>query len=303
MLNVWTWSDADGNSHVGVSQGPQNDEILDLIAMDPAISSVAALWMMHPDLSHLIATLTRWLRNTSDRVAVPYESLVVPVPLTECWAAGVTYQESRNARREETQGAEQFYDKVYRAERPELFFKAPGPRVVGPGMEVGLRPDSQWHVPEPELTVVIDPRGQLWGYTAGNDVSCRDIEGENPLYLPQAKMFHRSAAMGPSIVLSGTLDPLNLEIRMTIERTGTSVFDGHVNTSLLRRTPEELLKFLRRAWPISGWTALMTGTALVPPSEFTLADGDRVAITIDGIGTLRNTARLIAPDWAAVPGT
>lgn len=247
MLNVWAWSDAYGKHHAGVSPGPQNDEILDLTTMDSEISSVAALWTMHPDVSDLISALTRWLQDTSDRVAVPYEDLVVPVPLNECWAAGVTYQESRDARREETQGAEQLYEKIYGAGRPELFFKAPGRRVSGPNMEIGLRPDSQWHVPEPELTVIIDPRGQLWGYTVGNDVSCRDIEGENPLYLPQAKIFHRSAAIGPSIVLSGTVDPFKLEIRMTIARNGTRVFDGHVNTSLLRRTREELLKYLRRA--------------------------------------------------------
>ncbi len=301
MVNLWAWTDEAGIGHVGMSHGPTG-EALDLAYADARIDSIDALWRLFggPNLVH---TLEAWWQRVSQRVPIPESRLGVPVALTECWAAGVTYAMSRDARVEETQGAEALYRKVYDAQRPELFFKAPGTRVVGPGAEVGLRRDSPWQVPEPELTLVLDPEGQLFGFTIGNDMSSRDIEGENLLYLPQAKIFHHSAAIGPSLVLAETLDPRNLEIRMVIERQDRVLFDGRITTAQMRRTPEELTRYLCMEWPIEGWTALMTGTALVPPADISLDEGDRIAITITGIGTLMNRARRIGPTWAKVPAS
>lgn len=299
VKNLWAWTDESDTPHVGMSQGPMG-EAMDLVYADARIDSIDALWRLYGGPS-LVHTLESWWQRIPQRVPIPEVRLGVPVPLVECWAAGVTYAMSRDARVEETQGAETFYRKVYDAQRPELFFKAPGSRVVGHAAEVGLRRDSTWQVPEPELTLVLDPDGHLFGFTIGNDMSSRDIEGENLLYLPQAKMFHHSAAVGPSLALAGTLDPENLEIRMVIERQNRVIFDGRITTAQMRRTPEELIHYLHKEWPIGGWTALMTGTALVPPADVSLDDGDRIAITITGIGTLENRVRRIGPTWANVP--
>ena len=299
MVNLWSWTDDGGIGHVGMSHGPMG-EMMDLAYADARIDSIDTLWRLFggPQLVH---TLESWWQKVPQRTPIPESRLEVPVALTECWAAGVTYALSRDARVEETQGAQAFYRKVYDAQRPELFFKAPGARVVGHGAEVGLRRDSRWQVPEPELTLVLDPEGNLFGLTIGNDMSSRDIEGDNLLYLPQAKIFHHSAAIGPSLVLADTMASRDLEIRMVIERQGAVLFDGRITTAQMRRTPEELIRYLRREWPIEGWTALMTGTALVPPADVSLDDGDRIAITITGIGTLENRARRIGPTWASVP--
>ena len=301
MLNLWSWCDAEQRSHVGVSLGPDATRVLDLGTVDVSFNSVGALWERYPRVDALASQLVTWLAQFLDRVAIEPQSLTLPVPLLECWAAGVTYKMSRDARLEETQGAEQFYRAVYEAERPEIFFKAPGSRVVGPYDAVGIRRDSHWQIPEPELTVVLDPQGEIFGYTIGNDMSSRDIEGENPLYLPQAKIFHHSAAIGPSLVLAGTWDPANQDITMEIHRAEQVVFQGSVNTSEMRRTPELLVQYLRREWPIDGWTALMTGTTIVPSADFSLQEDDVISITITGIGCLVNTVRRIGPSWAAVP--
>lgn len=301
MVNVWSWHDDQGRSHVGVSEGPILDQVLDLSTVEPDLHSVNELWETHGGGKDLRQFLQEALGSTRARTAIRPESLTLPVDLEECWAAGVTYQMSRDARVEETQGGEDFYRKVYDAERPEIFFKCPGSRLVGPCGEVGLRPDSTWQIPEPELTVILDPDGHLFGYTAGNDMSCRDIEGENPLYLPQAKIYHHSAAIGPSIALADTIDIDHLEISLQITRDAHRVFDGAVNTEMLRRTPGELIRYLRRAWPIAGWTALMTGTAVVPPADFTLEPGDTIDIAISGIGHLLTRARRITAEWAHVP--
>ncbi|NMP21375.1 fumarylacetoacetate hydrolase family protein [Sulfobacillus harzensis] len=301
MLNLWSWRDAQGGSHVGVSDGPLLDQVLDLSAVESGLHSVNGLWQVHGGGEALSTFLRDALGSTRERVALRPETLSLPVDLTECWAAGVTYQMSRDARVEETQGGEDFYRKVYEAERPELFFKSPGSRVVGPYGEVGLRQDSTWQIPEPELTLIVDPDGHLFGYTAGNDMSCRDIEGENPLYLPQAKIYHHSAAVGPCIALADTLDAADLEISLQIQRRERIVFAGSVNTRMMRRTPDELIRYLRRAWPMTGWTALMTGTAVVPPADFTLEPGDTIDIAISGIGHLVTQARRITSDWASVP--
>lgn len=215
-------------------------------------------------------------------------SLLAPVDEQEVWAAGVTYLRSRDARMEESTQKD-VYDQVYDAERPELFLKATPNRVSAPGEPVAIRADSGWDVPEPELALIINTRGEIVGYTVGNDVSSRTIEGENPLYLPQAKVYARSAALGPVIVTADELaDPSNLAIELTIRRGGERLFHETTSTSQLHRTLDDLTHYLFRANEFPSGVVLMTGTGIVPPSEFTLQDGDEVTITIDGIGSLVN---------------
>lgn len=223
--------------------------------------------------------------------------LQVPIEAPEVWAAGVTYERSREARNYETSqgkdGGLTFYDKVYDAKRPEIFFKSTAARTVGPGGQVCLRNDSQWQIPEPELGLVIAKDGTIIGYTVGNDMSCRDIEGENPLYLPQAKVWKQSCAIGPTIRLAETVDnPYNLRIECRIYRDGVQVFEGFANTGQLKRRFLELVSYLVRDNEIFDGTVLLTGTCVVPPNDFTLAQGDRIEIAIESIGTLVNEAIL-----------
>lgn len=214
---------------------------------------------------------------------------LAPVGNQEVWAAGVTYYRSRKARMEESKdaGGGTFYDKVYIAERPELFFKAAGPRVVGPGKAVRIRSDARWSVPEPELTLVINSAGTLVGYTIGNDMSSRDIEGENPLYLPQAKVYDGSCALGPCILLSSQR-LIDNAIRLEIVRQGKASFSGSTTLSELKRDPEQLIEFLFREMSFPRGAFLMTGTGIVPEDSFTLQKGDVIRISIDGIGNLEN---------------
>ena len=217
-------------------------------------------------------------------------TILAPIVSQEVWAAGVTYYRSRSARIEESKdaGGGDFYDRVYAAERPELFFKATGWRVVGPGGAVRIRSDAKWSVPEPELTLLIDPTGSIVGYTIGNDMSSRDIEGENPLYLPQAKVYDGSCALGPCVLLSE--HPLNpaTGIHLEIERNGEAVFAASTTLAELKRDPKELVRFLYRDTSFPHGAFLMTGTGIVPSDDFTLAAGDGIRIAIDGIGTLEN---------------
>lgn len=216
----------------------------------------------------------------------------LPVIPNEVWAAGVTYEISSDAREQES-GRPDIYQDVYENERPELFFKATPSRTVGPGNCVGIRTDSEWNVPEPELAVVIY-RGTIVGYTVGNDVSSRSLEGENPLYLPQAKVYNKCCALGPCIASTGSIgDPHNLDMAMTIERDGTRVFDETTSTSKMVRTCEELTSYLTRCNAVAELTVLLTGTCLVPPDEFTLQDGDRIVIDVENIGTLTNVVETV----------
>ena len=219
------------------------------------------------------------------------DELLAPIGSQEVWAAGVTYYRSRNARMEESKdaGGGSFYDRVYSAERPELFFKATASRVAGPGGEVRIRSDAKWSVPEPELTLVVNPRGEILGYTIGNDMSSRDIEGENPLYLPQEKVYHRSCALGPSILLAHEPLAKATGIQIRIERAGETVFAGETNLGELKREPKVLVEYLFRDNVFPAGVFLMTGTGIVPEDSFTLAAGDRIRIVIDGIGELVNT--------------
>jgi 2-dehydro-3-deoxy-D-arabinonate dehydratase len=215
---------------------------------------------------------------------------LAPVLGQEVWAAGVTYLRSRAARMEESKdaGGGSFYDRVYEAERPELFFKAAPWRVRGPGQRIRVRRDSKWSVPEPELAVCINTRAQIVGYTIGNDVSSRDIEGENPLYLPQAKTYDGSCALGPALLISESALVPETRIAVTINRGEESAFQGETTLSQMRRTPEELVEFLYRETSFPLGCVLMTGTGVVPPDAFTLQSGDEVRIEIAGIGVLTN---------------
>ena len=222
---------------------------------------------------------------------VELPQLLPPMGSQEVWAAGVTYWRSRTARMEESKdaGGGSFYDRVYEAARPELFFKSSPHRVVGTGEPIRIRSDSKWNVPEPELTLVVNSGGKIVGYTIGNDVSSRDIEGENPLYLPQAKVYSGSCALGPCILLqSEPLDP-QTAIEMRIRRDAAIVFEGSTTLSQMRRKPQELVDYLFRdnAFPHGGF--LMTGTGIVPGDDFTLRGGDEVTIEIAPIGRLVNT--------------
>jgi 2-dehydro-3-deoxy-D-arabinonate dehydratase len=234
-----------------------------------------------------------WLESQATR-ATPIAQLgrLLSLPKSqEVWAAGVTYQRSRVARVAESKqaGGGTFYDKVYDAERPELFFKASPARVAASGEPVRIRRDSRWNVPEPELALVIDSRGRILGYTIGNDMSSRDIEGENPLYLPQAKVYHRSAALGPGIWLAETPLAPDTTISIEIRRGSGVVFQGTTTISQIKRSFAELVEFLFREDIFPTGCFLMTGTGIVPPDDFTLAGGDEIAITIPPIGTLINT--------------
>ncbi len=218
------------------------------------------------------------------------EEWLAPIGTQEVWAAGVTYFRSRSARMEESKdaGGGTFYDRVYSAERPELFFKASPHRVVGPGAAVRIRSDARWSVPEPELTLLLNPRGEIAGYTIGNDMSSRDIEGENPLYLPQAKVYDGSCALGPCVLVAEGELARATGISLAIERQGATVFAGQTTLEMLKRDPRELAGYLFRESSFPTGAYLMTGTGIVPEDSFTLAPGDRIQIRIEGIGTLTN---------------
>jgi 2-dehydro-3-deoxy-D-arabinonate dehydratase len=219
------------------------------------------------------------------------KDLLPPIENQEIWAAGVTYMRSREARMEESKdtGGGDFYAKVYEAERPELFLKATSYRTVGSGDMVRIRKDSKWNVPEPELTLFICSKGTIEGYTVGNDMSSRDIEGENPLYLPQAKSYNGSAAIGPCLYVADSPIHPDTMIKLEIVRNGSIVFNGEISINRMKRKHVELVEFLFRETSFPNGTYLMTGTGIIPPDDFTLNVDDEIKITIDGIGTLINT--------------
>jgi len=218
------------------------------------------------------------------------DHLLAPIGTQEVWAAGVTYLRSRDARMEESQdaGGADCYQKVYEAERPEIFFKALPHRVAAHDQFVNIRKDSAWNVPEPELTLYINSSGSIQGYTIGNDMSSRSIEGENPLYLPQAKVYERSAALGPCLYITDKPLSPDTQIRMTIHRAGNLMFEDATPISRMKRTLKELAGYLYRALDFPAGAFLMTGTCLVPPNDFTLQRDDSVTIYIDNIGILAN---------------
>ena len=220
---------------------------------------------------------------------------LAPIGNQEVWAAGVTYLRSRDARMEESKssGAADVYQKVYEADRPELFFKALSHRVSGPGDDVYIRQDSSWNVPEPELTLFINSDGNIQGYTVGNDMSSRSIEGENPLYLPQAKIYERSCALGPCLFVPEKPISTETQISISIKRNLKEVFANSIQLNRMKRNLPELAVWLYKASKFQYGCFLMTGTGIVPPNDFTLQMDDEVSISIEGIGTLRNTVQWI----------
>lgn len=267
-----------------------DSECYDLTALDPArfrtmgtfLQWTAAVAAPHELLFELCARSRPFSRRAEAR------SWLKPIDEQEVWAAGVTYQRSVDARERESHGSN-LYNRVYLAQRPEIFFKATPHRVVGAGEPVRMRGDSRWTVPEPELALLLNPELDIVGFTIGNDMSARDIEGENALYLPQAKIYRQCCALGPVVSLAGTgLDPTALAIRMTIERHGTIVFEGETNTSQMARSFADLVAYLGRENDFPAGAVLLTGTGLVPPDDFSLADGDVITIEVPGIGALQN---------------
>ncbi|MFC7212602.1 fumarylacetoacetate hydrolase family protein [Saliphagus sp. GCM10025334] len=266
-----------------------SDGVYDLSTARDAICGYEDLAVAADIAGEPIDELTRRLIADADRL-VGNESLanpLTPVVPEEVWACGVTYEISEQAREAES-GMPEIYLDVYDNDRPEIFFKATPSRTVGPGEAVGIRGDSTWDVPEPELALVLYD-GEIVGYTIGNDMSSRDIEGTNPLYLPQAKVYDRCAAIGPAIASPSVVeDPHDLEMTLEIHRDGETVVTDATSTAEMARTCEELVDTYRKHNVVPDFAVLMTGTALVPPDDFTLADGDVVKITIEDIGTLEN---------------
>lgn len=261
-----------------------------VVEKDGAYRALSIPWdhLMHAD--EPARELDQLARAAPVLNGLDVSTLRAPIGNQEVWAAGVTYLRSREARREESKsaGGGDFYDRVYDAPRPELFFKSTPSRVIGPGGAVRIRRDSKWNVPEPELTLVINPRGKIIGYTIGNDMSSRDIEGENPLYLPQAKTYDGSCAIGPCLLLREEPLPASTEIRIEILRGGTAAFSGSTSLAKMKRDPRELVEYLYRETSFPDGAYLLTGTGIVPPDRFTLDRGDEVRITIEPIGTLVN---------------
>jgi 2-dehydro-3-deoxy-D-arabinonate dehydratase len=243
-------------------------------------------------LDQLLALPLEEIRRHLEAMGETDLTPVAPIGSQEVWAAGVTYERSRDARTAESRHADP-YTRVYEAERPELFFKATPGRVRGPGEPVCIRADSGWDVPEPELALVLNSRLEAVGYTIGNDVSSRSIEGENPLYLPQAKVYDGSCALGPWIVPAWELDPYGRRVELEIRRGEEVVFAGATGTDRLRRRLDDLARWLGRANRFPAGVILLTGTGIVPPDDFTLLAGDAVSIRIEGIGELTNPVEVI----------
>jgi len=268
------------------------------------------LWDLHPlSLDTLMRLPLAEMRELLELDTHPRQhvdpdevELTAPAESQEVWAAGVTYLRSREARLQETR-ERTIYEHVYESDRPELFFKAAGWRVVPDGGEVGVREDSTWDVPEPELAVLSNSRAEVVAFACGNDMSSRSIEGENPLFLPQAKVYDRSCAIGPAAVLAWGVDVSRAGMRMTIERDGKAVFDGTATVSDMTRDPAKLAAVLHSSYtlPMGAW--LLTGTSLVPPEPYTAKPGDVVRIAIDGLGELVNSVSLVKHSGAQAKPT
>ena len=287
----------DGQRRLGVETA--TGEITDLTSIEPRLWSTSDLFSAAVITSSTADAVARSVLARGEGETYSYDSLadisgsggsglLPPIDADEVWAFGVTYMDSMQERQAES-GTPDVYAKVYNADRPEAFFKATGERVQPPFGDVGIRGDSGWNVPEPELTFVIFD-GKIVGYTAGNDMSSRTIEGENPLYLPQAKVYEKSVSFGPCLVTAESIgDPQKLDVTLSIERDGKEVFSGAANTSSMKRDCESLADWLQRHNPVPDGTVVLTGTGTIPPPDFTLTAGDVVSIGIENIGTLVNT--------------
>lgn len=265
-----------------VGVGIVSDDTIVPIHLDGDLPSLAAIL----ESTDPVSTVQDRQEDPLPRNSV---EILAPIDQQEVWAAGVTYKRSQTARMEESEAAASCYDRVYQSPRPELFFKATPNRVSGPGQPLRIRVDSQWNVPEPELTLVVNSRKQLVGYTIGNDMSSRDIEGENPLYLPQAKVYNQCCGLGPWITLADDFPPREeVGIQLTVRRDGQVVFSGTTRLDQMARSLDDLIQWLGRDNDFPNGVFLLTGTGIVPENDFTLSAGDLVDISIDGIGTLSN---------------
>jgi 2-dehydro-3-deoxy-D-arabinonate dehydratase len=277
-----------GGSHIGLVE---NDQLYDLTTFDTE--------RFHSIRNLFNEGLYRYLQTrhaeitTQESIPISSVRILPPIDTQEVWAAGVTYFRSREARMEESKEGGSFYDKVYDAPRPELFFKSTPHRTIGTNAAVKIRPDSRWNVPEPELALFISPHLRLVGYTIGNDMSSRDIEGENPLYLPQAKIYNASCALGPYILFAEAIaDPRTLTIELVVERKDAVVFRGATSISKMKRSFAELIGYLSKSNSFPNGVFLLTGTGIIPEGNFTLQVGDVISITVPEIGTLRNSVEL-----------
>jgi len=272
------------------------ENVLDLGLLDPLdlIGRIQASELSEYDFLNQhydLANLPKFNFCDLDTAESVSPRLLMPIVPPEIWACGVTYVRSKTARESET-AAKGIYDTIYDAVRPEVFFKGTPHRCVGPNDYVCIRRDSKWTVPEPELVVIVGIDRQVLGFTIGNDMSARDIEGENPLYLPQAKVYDASSSLGPVLVTPTSIGSLeNLAIKLLIKRNGSTAFQGETKTGLMKRKIPELLEFLTRDNPVPAGSACMTGTGIVPPDEFALTQNDLVEISIDNVGVLRNPVR------------
>jgi len=285
--------------YVSIGVMSQEKQIIDLTAIDRKLTDIIVL---HDTASKNNMTTSDFVINLLKKdkkeiYTLEDIKLLTPVSAPEVWAAGVTYQVSMQARNHETTekieyGGNSFYDKVYDAERPELFLKSTKERTIGMNQNIYLRSDSDWQIPEPELGLVLNDQAKIVGYTIGNDMSSRDIEGENPLYLPQAKIWKNSCSIGPTIRLAETVtDPYDFEITCRIYRDQSKVFEGSTKLDQLKRKLEELIYFLAKDNIIFNGTVLLTGTCVIPPNDFTLQEGDRIEIEVPGIGVLSNPVK------------
>ena len=266
----------------------QDTFLVPLLGADPSVASLSDI-LEADDPQAVVSSLSQSIQTI---VSIHDVTLLPPIDSQEVWAAGVTYKRSQSARMEESEVSASSYDRVYEADRPEIFLKATPHRVVGPNQPVRIRADSQWNVPEPELTLVLNSRLCIVGLTVGNDVSSRDIEGENPLYLPQAKVYNQSCALGPWITLSGSVpDAHALQITLQVQRDDEIIYQGATSTAQMARTFEDLVAWLGRDNSFPNGAFLMTGTGIVPDSSFTLMPDDIVTIEIDGVGVLSNPVR------------
>jgi 2-dehydro-3-deoxy-D-arabinonate dehydratase len=279
-MKLCRFQDTRNQTRVGLMVN--DDAVLDLTAGIGAIEPLLESDNLAPRLAMLA-------EQNLPRHSLREIRLLTPIEGQEVWAAGVTYLRSKKARMEESGFSANAYDRVYDAVRPEIFFKSLPQKVVSPGEPVGIRRDARWNVPEPELVVVLNSHGHIVGYTIGNDMSSRDIEGENLLYLPQAKIYERSCAIGPWITVGASeADARNWTIRLEIRRDNVTIFEGETSVGQIKRSFAELAQFLFRSQVFPHGAVLLTGTGIVPPDNFTLESGDQVGISISGIGTLHN---------------
>src|SRR5215472_14022376 len=285
-MKLFRFKTPDGPPRIGLAT--EDSALLDLTAV--GLTELSSLLESDDPL----AEIQQFAKKHPPRLVNSEFRFLAPVECQEVWAAGVTYLRSKSARMEESEFSANAYDRVYAAERPEVFFKALAEKVVATGEAVGIRRDAKWNVPEPELALVLNSRGKVVGYTIGNDMSSRDIEGENLLYLPQAKTYHRSCALGPWIVL-GTpeAEARQWVIKIEIRRDGKAVFGGETSVGQIKRRFEELAEFLFRCQVFPQGAVLLTGTGIVPPDQFTLREGDAIRNEVSGVGVLQNTVVMV----------